>query len=149
MSQPRIIPPPEERILDAMIALGRATEFDRMIVAGSNSSDLFSELRRRGYQRVTTTKACRVPRGLHDVALIVWWEHSITALETTLDQLTHFLNAHGALVVWISPRQHMAHNALRFALQRVGFRIESGTCCENGIAISARRLESTPLAKVG
>jgi len=33
------------------------------------------------------------------------------------------------------------------ALQRLGFRIESGTRCENGIAIAARRLELNPAAK--
>jgi hypothetical protein len=70
------------------------------------------------------------------------------ALETTLDRLVHFLNAAGVLVLWVGSHQRMPHQTLRLALQRVGFRIESGTCCENGVAISARPLESTPVAKV-
>jgi hypothetical protein len=138
----------DERIVDAMIVLARAAKSDRIIVAGSNSPDVFLELHRRGYPRVTTTKVCRVPCGQHDVALVTWHEHSIRALETTLDQLVHFLNAAGVLVVWVGSHQRMPHQTLRLALRRVGFRIESGTCCENGVAISARRLAATPVAKV-
>jgi hypothetical protein len=29
----------------------------------------------------------------------------------------------------------------------LGFRIEAGTVCENGIAVAARRLVSSPVAK--
>jgi hypothetical protein len=128
----------DQRIVDAMIALARAAKSARIIVAGPNSSAVFLALHHRGYPRVTTTKACRVPCGQHDVALVTWRDHSITALETTLDQLVHFLSAGGVL----------AHQTFRPVLQKLGFRIEAGTCCENGVAISARRLESTPVAKV-
>jgi hypothetical protein len=138
----------DERIVGAMIQLARAAKSHRMIVAGSNSSEVLLELRRRGYRRVTTTKACRSSCSRHDVALVAWREHSIGCVETTLDQVAHFLSAAGALVVWVGPHERTPNRALRPALQRLGFRIESGTCCENGVAVCARRLESDPVANV-
>ena len=147
MTQPTAIPS-DERIVDAMIQLARAAKSHRMIVAGSNSSEIFLELHRRGYARVTTTKTCRVPCGQHDVALVAWREHSIRALATTLDWLVHFVSAAGVLVIWVGPHERMPNRMLRLALEGLGFRIESGTCCENGVAVCARRLESNPVAKV-
>jgi hypothetical protein len=140
--------PSDERIVDAMIQLARAARSHRMIVAGSNSSEIFLELHRRGYPRVTTAKTSRAPRGQHDVALVAWRERPVGALATTLDQIAHFLSAAGVLVVWVGPQERMPNRTLRLALERLGFRIESGTCCENGVAVCARRLESSPLAKV-
>jgi hypothetical protein len=139
--------PLDERIVEAMIQLARATKSHRMIVAGCNSSEVLIELHRRGYARVATTRTCRVPRGQNDVALITWREHSIKSLATTLDWLVHFLSPAGVLVVWVGPQERMPNQALRLALENVGFRIEAGTCCGNGVAISTRRLESTPAAK--
>jgi hypothetical protein len=81
------------------------------------------------------------------VALVAWREQSIRTLETTLDRLVHYLSAAGVLVVWIGPHERVPDQALRLAFGRLGFRIESGTSCENGIAIAARRLDSVPAAK--
>jgi hypothetical protein len=139
---------PDEKIVGAMIQLASAAKSHRMIVAGSNSSEISLELHRRGYLRVTTTRTCRTPCGQHDVALVAWREHSIRALETTLNWLVHFLSAGGVLVIWVGPNEPMPNRMLRLALGRLGFRIESGTCCENGVAVCARRLESKPVAKV-
>jgi hypothetical protein len=140
--------PFDERIVNAMVQLARAAKSHRMIVAGPNSSEIFLELHRRGYLRVTTTRTCRAPRGQHDVGLVAWREHSIRGLETTLNWLVHFLSAGGVLVIWVGPHERMPNRTLRLALERLGFRIESGTCCENGVAVCARRLESNPVAKV-
>jgi len=140
--------PSDERIVDAMVQLVRAAKSHRMMVAGSNSSEIFLELHRRGYLRVTTTRTCRAPCGQHDVALVVWREHSIRALETTLNWLVHFLRAGGVLVIWVGPHKRLPNRRLGLALERLGFRIESGTRRENGVAVCARRLESNPVAKV-
>jgi hypothetical protein len=137
----------DKRVVDAMIQLARAARSHRMIVAGSNSSEIFLELHRRGYPRVTTTKASRAPCGQHDVGFVAWRQQSIGALEAALDQLAHFLSAAGVLVVWLGPGERMPNRTLRLALERLGFRIESGTCCENGVAVCTRRLESSPVAK--
>jgi hypothetical protein len=135
------------RIVDAMIQLARAAKSHRMIVTGANSSEIFLELHRCGYPRVTTTKTSSAACGQHDVALVAWRKRSVGAVETTLDQLAHFLNAAGVLVVWIGPHERMPNRTLRLALEVLGFRIESGTCCENGVAVCARRLESNPVVK--
>jgi hypothetical protein len=139
--------PSDERIVDAMIQLACAAKSHRMIVAGSNSSEVLQELLRRGYSRIATTRTRRAPCGQNDVALITWREHSVRALASTLDWLVHFLSPAGVLVVWIGPHEPMPYQALKLALEKLGFRIEVGTCRENGVAISARRLESTPAAK--
>jgi hypothetical protein len=139
--------PSDERIVDAMIQLARAAKSHRMIAAGPYSAEVFLELHRRGYPRVTTIKTSRVPCGQYDVALVAWRAHSIKALETTLDWLVHFLSAAGVLVIWVGPHERMPNQTLSLALKRLGFRIESGTSCENGVAIAARRLDSVPAAK--
>jgi hypothetical protein len=140
--------PSEERIVDAMIQLARATKLHRMIVAGSNSPEVLLELHRRGYLRVTTAKLCNVPCGQFDVALVAWREHSTKALESTLRGIVHFVSTVGALVVWIGAGDRMPTQRLRLSLEKLGFRIESGTCCEGGVAVCARRLESRPVGKV-
>jgi len=137
----------DERIVDAMIQLARVTKSHRVIVAGTNSAEALLKLRRRSYLRVTTTKICLVPGRQFDVALIAWREQSIKTLEATLDRLVQYVSAFGALVLWIGPHERIANQALGLVVQRLGFRIESGTSCENGIAIAARRLDSVPAAK--
>jgi hypothetical protein len=146
MTQPSPIPS-DERIVDAMIQLALPTRLHRTIVAGPHSPETLLELHRRGYLRVTTAKLCDVPCGQFDVALVAWREHSIKALETTLDGLVHFLSTAGVLVVWVGARDRMLIQMLRLALDRLGFRIEAGTTCETGVTISARRLESSSIAK--
>jgi hypothetical protein len=135
--------PSDERIVDTMIKLARASKSCRMIVAGCNSSEVLLELHRLGCSRAATTKTCRIPCGQNDVALIMWRDHSIKALATTLDWLVHFLSPAGVLVVWVGPHERRPNQGLRLLLEKLGFRVEAGTCCENGVAISARRLEST------
>ena len=85
--------PSSERIIEPMIGLARCSKRHRIIVAGSRRSELMFELHRRGYSRVATTTTCGLPDGQYDVALVDWRQHSINALETTLDWLVHFLGA--------------------------------------------------------
>jgi hypothetical protein len=133
--------PFDERIADTMIGLACAAKSDRIILAGPNSFEMFLELHRRGYPRVTTTRIIsRAPCGQHDTAFIAWRAPSVRALEAMLEGLVHFLSAAGILVVWIGPHQTSVR-WLSLALEKLGFRIESGTCCENGVILSARRLE--------
>jgi hypothetical protein len=128
-TDPRFIPS-DERIVDAMIQLVRTAKLHRMIVTGPQSSQTLLELHRRGYLRVTTA-------ALRD--LVAWRERSIKALEMALEGLVHFLSTAGVLVVWVGARDRISIQLLRLALRRLGFRIEAGTICETGVAISARR----------
>jgi len=58
--------PSDERIVDAMVQLARATKPHRMIIAGNNGDGIFLELHRRGYAKITT-KGSRAPCGQHDL----------------------------------------------------------------------------------
>jgi hypothetical protein len=138
--------PSDERIVKGLVKLARAAKSHRIIVAGSNCSELLLELHQLGYLCVATTKTCRIPCIQYDVALLAWREHSIKALATTLDWLAHFLSPEGVLVVWLKPHERMPSRKLRAALQAMGFRIEAGARCESGVAISARRSTPAPNA---
>jgi hypothetical protein len=127
-----------DRIIDTMIELARCSVDHRIILAGSKEPERIFELRSRGYPRVVTTATCKLSRGQYDVALVEWRQHSIKALETTLDWLVHFLSPTGVLVIWIDTAP--GHRKLRSAIERLGFRVETGTRCGSGFAISARRL---------
>ena len=147
MTQPSPIPS-NERIVDAMIELARAATSNRIIVAGINSAEIFLELHRRGYPRVTTTKICLVPCGQHEVALVAWREsvdqssrNDARPARALLDRLWR---------LGLLDRLHTNAwpiNCSASALRRLGFRIELGTQCQNGIAIAARRVDLVPAAK--
>jgi hypothetical protein len=132
--------PSAKRTVDALIQHTFATKLHRMIVAGPKCVETLLELHRRGYLRVTTAALCDVPRGQFDVALVAWREHSVEALETSLNELARFLSTAGFLVVCVTARDRI--QLLRSALKRLGFRVEARTECEIGVALCARRAES-------
>jgi hypothetical protein len=104
------------------------------------------DLHRRGYYRVATTATCGLPHGQYDTAFVEWQLHSTKALEATLDWLVHFLTPTGVLAIWIDSRQCPDRHKLGSMLERLGFRVESGTRCEHGLAVSARRFDAAQQA---
>jgi hypothetical protein len=132
-----------DRIIETMIELARCSKPDRIIVAGADGPQKMLDLHRRGYNRVATTATCGLPRGQYDVALVNGRSHSIKALEATLDWLVHFLAPTGVLTIWVDSRQCPDRHELASMLDRVGYRIEAGTRCEHGLAVSARRSNAT------
>jgi hypothetical protein len=140
--------PSSERIIEPMLALARCSKHHRIIVAGSQRSELMFELHRRGYGRVATTTTCGLPDGQYDVALVDWRQHSINALETTLDWLVHFLTPSGVLVAWLDPQERAGNRTLRAMLERHGLVVEAGTVRDHGSAVAARRCDPCPLSKV-
>jgi hypothetical protein len=128
-----------DRIIDTMTELARCSVEHRIILAGSKEPDRIFELRSRGYPHIATTATCKLSRGRYDVAFVEWRRHSIKALETTLDWLVHFLSQRGVLVIWIDTASEA--RKLRSMTEQLGFHIEAGTRCENGFAVSARRLD--------
>jgi len=138
---------PGDQIVTTMTKLGRCANFHRIILSGSAAPQRMFELHRRGYSRVATTTTCGLPRGQYDVALVEWQLNSIRALETTLNWLVYFLAPAGILVVWIDVEERSAQRKVRSILERLGFRVEVGTRCKDGVAISARRLEARPEAR--
>ena len=136
--------PASDRVMETMIELAQCSKFHRIIVAGPDGVNRMSVLHRRGYKRVSTTSTCGLPRGQYDVAWVEWRQHSIKALETTLQWLVHFLAPASGLVVWIDEPTN--RRALGSILERLGFRVEVGTRCEHGLAIAARRLDANQQA---
>jgi hypothetical protein len=129
------------RIAGGLVELARAKKANRLLVSGDATTEMLGELRRRGFASVFSTKTCGLPRGQFEVTLVAWQDHSIKALETTVDWLVHFLSPTGVLCIWIGSAELGAHQRLKMALDRLGFRIESGSRVEHGIAVCARRLE--------
>jgi hypothetical protein len=110
-----------------------------MIVAGSKGRELMFELHRRGYTRVATTATCGLPSGQCSVALIDWQLEAIAALERTLGWLVLFLAPTAVLVIWVDSSERSGNRKLGSMLERLGFTIEAGTRCEQGLAVLARR----------
>jgi hypothetical protein len=123
-----------DRILEPIIALARCSKQQRIVVAGSKSIELTSELYRRGFVRVASTANCGRADGHYDVALVDWRRRTFQALETTLDWLVDFLSPGGLLVVWIDPQKPSVRQGLYATLERRGFLIEDKAVHEFGSA---------------
>ena len=127
-----------EQVADTMIGLTRLSSSHRVIVAGSDSLELYLCLRRRGLVHVTTTTTCRIPRRQHTVGLITG-QGSLLAIEAALTQISQFLSASAAIAVLIDSRESGSSLRIRTRLQQIGFRIEAGVRCQQGLVLSAYR----------
>jgi hypothetical protein len=127
-----------EQVLDAMIALTRLSKAHRTIVAGSDSMKLYVSLRRRGFIRVVTPATCSAPRREYSVGLIAG-RNSLATVEAALTQLSRFLNDRAAVAILIDSREGELTLKVRKKLERMGFRIEAGVRCHQGLVLSAYR----------
>ena len=127
-----------EQVVDTMIGLTRLTILHRAIVAGSDSLELYLALRRRGFARVSTTETCRIPKGQHAVGLVTG-ENSVAAIEAALTRISPFLCASAAVAILIDSRESGLCLKIRSKLERMGFRIEAGVRCQQGLVLSAYR----------
>ena len=137
MVQPHSLPS-REQVVDTMIGLTRLTILHRAIVAGSDSLELYLALRRRGFIRVATTETCRVPKGQHAVGLITG-QNSLAAIEAALARISPFLSTSAAVAVLIDSRESGFCLRIRTRLEQMGFRIEAGVRCQQGLVLSAYR----------
>lgn len=133
-------------IMNAMIDLTRLSKAHRVIAAGASALDIYLDLHERGFSRVGTTATGRIPCGQHDVGLVAG-RHSMQALEALLVRIVPFLNARATVAVWVDSGagQH-GGKRLQLLLERLGFRIEAGARCENGVVVSAQRREWSEVA---
>jgi len=125
------------QILDTMLGLTRLSCLQRVIVAGSGSMELYLELRRRGFIRATTPVPCRRhKRPQHAVGLIAG-QGSGPGIEPDIDQISSFLavNAELALLVGTGDDGLKIHKKLG----ALGFRIDAGVRCSQGLVLSASR----------
>ena len=130
--------PDREQVVDTMIELTRLSNLHRAIVAGSDSLELYLALRRRGFIRVATTATCRIPKGQHAVGLITG-QNSLQAIEASLAQISQFLSTSAAVAVLIDSRESGFCLKIRTKLEQMGFRIEAGVRCQQGLVLSAYR----------
>ena len=128
----------QEEVLDTMIGLTRLSNLHRAIIAGSGSLELHLALRRRGFIRVATTATCRNPKGQHAVGLITG-ENTFHDIEHALPQISQFLGPSAAIAVLIDSRESGLCLKIRPRLEQMGFRIEAGVRCEQGLVLSAYR----------
>jgi hypothetical protein len=126
------------RVVDTMIELTRLSSLHRAIVAGSDSVELYLALRRRGFIRVATPATCRSPRRQHAVGLIAG-QNSLAGIEAALVQISQFLCASAAIAVLIDSRESGVCLKVRSRLEQMGFRIEAGVRCPQGLVLSAYR----------
>jgi len=136
----------DPRVVDVMVGLTRAAASHRVIAAGSDAFDLYLELLRRGFSRVVTTSTCRVPCAQHDIAFIAG-DHSAQALEGVLMRLVPFLSVRAIVAVRIDAHENRLGGKVQLLLERLGFRVEAGSRCEQGFVLSARRREWIDLAQ--
>jgi hypothetical protein len=127
-----------EQVTDTMIELTRLSNLHRAIVAGSDSLELYLALRRRGFIRVATTATCRIPRAQHAVGLITG-QNSLQAIEAALAQISPFLSTSAAIAVLIDSRESGFCLKIRTRLEQMGFRIDAGVRCQQGLVLSAYR----------
>ena len=127
-----------EQVVDTMIGLTRLSTLHRAILAGSDSLELYLALRRRGYIRVATAATCRIPKAQHAVGLITG-QNSLRAIEAALAEIAQFLSASAAIAVLIDSRESSFCLKIRTKLEQMGFRIEAGVRCQQGLVLSAYR----------
>jgi hypothetical protein len=127
-----------EQVVDTMIELTRLSHLHPTIVAGSDGMEFYLALRRRGFLRVATTATCRIPKGQHAVGLITG-QNSLQAIEAALAEISQFLSASAAIAVLIDSRESGLSLKIRSKLEQMGFRIEAGVRCQQGLVLSAYR----------
>jgi len=127
-----------EQVVDTMIDLTRLSNLHRAILAGSDSLEHYLALRRRGFLRVATTATCRIPKGQHAVGLITG-QNSLQAIEAALTQISQFLSASAAIAVLVDAPEGGSCLKIRGKLEQMGFRIEAGVRCQQGLVLSAYR----------
>ena len=127
-----------EQAIDAMIALTRLSNLDRVIVAGTRSMQLSVSLRQRGFARISTPATCSGPRGQHSIALITA-EMSEATTEVVLAEVSQLLAANATIAILISSREGEFCLKIRKKLEQIGFGIEAGVRCKEGLVLSAHR----------
>lgn len=130
--------PNREQVVDTMIGLTRLSHLHRAIVAGSDSMELYLALRRRGFIRVAAIENGRIAKRQHQVGLITE-QGTLQAIEATLVRISPFLSASATIAVLIDSREGGVCLKIRNRLEQMGFRIEAGARCQQGLVLSAYR----------
>jgi hypothetical protein len=127
----------QTQVLDTMIGLTRLTNLQRAIIAGGGGMELYLGLRRRGFMRVATISTSWVPRRQHAIGLLA--DRNSTSLEKALTDMSPFLCTNSTVAVLIDSYESTSSLKIRAKLQQMGFQIEAGVRCHQGLVLSACR----------
>jgi hypothetical protein len=127
----------QAQVLDTMIALTRLSHLQRAIIAGSGGMDLYLGLRRRGFMRVATISTSWLARRQHAIGLLA--DRSSAALEAALTEISPFLSPSATIALLINAEENSSSSSVRAKLKQMGFRIEAGVRCHQGLVLSACR----------
>lgn len=127
----------QTRVLDTMIGLTRLSYLQRAIIAGSGGMELHLGLKRRGFMRAATISTSLLPRRQYAIGLLA--DRTSAALETALIEMSPFLGASATIALLIEAGQNRSGLGIRAKLRQMGFQIEAGVRCEQGLVLSACR----------
>ena len=127
----------QAQVLDTMIALTRLSHLQRAIIGGSGGIYLYLGLKRRGFMRVTTISTSWLARQQHAIGLLA--DHGSAALEAALTEISPFLNLTATIALLIDAEENSSSSGVRAKLRQMGFCIEAGVRCHQGLALSACR----------
>ena len=127
-----------DQVVETMITLTHLSNLNRAIVAGQGSTNLYLALRRRGLIRIGFPSTFRLRKGSCAVGLITV-EESLAEFEIALAQVVPSLGTAATIAVLIKPSESGVAIKIRKKLEQLGFRIEAGVRCRQGLVLSARR----------
>jgi hypothetical protein len=127
----------QAQVLDTMIGLTRLTNLQRALIAGNGGMELYLGLRRRGFMRVATVSTSWAARRQHAIGLLA--DRNSTALEKALTDISPFLCTNATVAVLIDSHENSTGLRVRTKLQQMGFQIEAGVRCHQGLVLSAYR----------
>ena len=127
----------QAQVLDTMIGLTRLTSLQRAIIAGGGGMELYLGLRRRGFMRVATISTHWLPRRQHAIGLLA--DRNSASVERALNEISPLLCANATVAVLIDSYDGNSSLNVRTKLQQMGFRIEAGVRCHQGLVLSACR----------
>jgi hypothetical protein len=127
-----------QQVLDTMVGLTRLSNLQRAIIGGDDGMELYLELWHRGFTRVATVLTCGIPRRQHTIGLIAGRD-SPEPIERALGDISPFLSSNATIAVLIDSHGSNCSLRVRTKLQQMGFQIEAGVRCQQGLVLSACR----------
>ena len=127
----------QAQVLDTMIGLTRLSHLQRAIISGSGGVELCLGLRLRGFMRVATISTSWLPRRQHAIGLLA--DRNPAALERALTEISPYLSANATVALLIESGENSSSLSVRAKLQQMGFQIEAGVRCHQGLVLSACR----------
>ncbi|WP_315834752.1 hypothetical protein [Bradyrhizobium prioriisuperbiae] len=135
----------QQQLIDTVIGLTQLSISHRAITIGSGAPELCVALQRRGFFRVVTSGTCPVARAQHAIGIIAG-HHSHQALETLIEDISHYLDTAATIAVLIDTTENGCGLKVRSRLEQFGFRIDAGVRGQHGLLLSARRQDAALVA---